>query len=155
MMERAKEEKKQTAPGDGWIENLQRSKVWCNPAAILWQFPLMPLLLMCCGMDFLDERGERRRWYKCYGWQSDNFSDREQIKDGLTLQSIKHPGWQAQALLHTHGLLSWFLQSSCVYIFQNLKCMLFFFFFFAKSPEMKGRRQVQWTPLKGDFNPTF
>lgn len=75
-------------------KNHLRNKVCCNPDAILWQFPY-PFVVDVFWYEFFRQAGEQL-WYECYSRQDDNFSDRQEIKEGLTLQSIKFGGWQSE-----------------------------------------------------------
>lgn len=75
-------------------KNHLRNKVCCNPDAILRQFPY-PFVVDVFWYEFFRQAGEQL-WYECYSRQDDNFSDRQEIKEGLTLQSIKFGGWQSE-----------------------------------------------------------
>lgn len=92
-------------------KNHLRNKVCCNPDAILWQFPY-PFVVDVFWDEFFRQAGEQL-WYECYSRQDDNFSDRQQIKEGLTLQSIKFGGWQ-------RGWMPGFYYGVCVVCFWRL-----------------------------------
>lgn len=108
-------------------KNLLRGKVCCNPDAILWQFPYS-FVVDVFWYEFFRRAGEQL-WYEWYSRQDDNFSNRQQIKEGLTLQSIKFRGWRGGWLPRLYyavcGACFWRVWvHNVVSVHQHSSCML-------------------------------